>query len=446
MSGSAFQITAVSFSPSTVAYGETTTMTVTVKNVSGAKVTKVCVWGHATIPTVDYKVVATSDITYHAVDGPTFYFAGTAYYDESTFKTVSWANNTTMTFSGDVLIKNTATTKEDKINLPEYHWGANKSYSSSTVASKDIGIRFSVYQPNVNNGECSNINLQGSTDELLHIITTRDHPRITLNTDRSTNGVLDDEGVNLLTDVKLNCDSTSSVFQSHGYSASISCTPTPTGGCVFGASIAQMLTGISGSSSVISGTFSNGTDYSITLTVSNGYESCAATVSILKSFANVHMSGMSTGGVCFGGFSSAEENSPKFECYFPAYFYGGIPSEQYKNGDVVTLYGGVFYGFTSNSSKSITFTVPLRKSLEKINSATVTQLKANIANSGGYAITSSYVSGGSSYMGSAITRGVNIRKEQNVLEVTISRSSSFSLTNNNTLSVRNEALVITLNE
>lgn len=168
------------------------------------------------------------------------------------------------------------------------------------------------------------MNLQGSADELLHILTKRDNPRLALNTERATNGVPNDEGVDLLTDVQLSCDSTSSVFQSHGYSRAITCTPTPTGGCEIRASIAEMLTGITDSGSAISGTFNNGTDYSMTLTVGNGYESTSATVSILKSFANVHMSGKSTGGVCFGGFSSAEEGSPKFECYFPAYFYSGV--------------------------------------------------------------------------------------------------------------------------
>ena len=48
------------------------------------------------------------------------------------------------------------------------------------------------------------------------------------------------------------------------------------------------------------------------------------TFSVARSFANVHFSGKSTGGVCFGGFSTSEENDPKFECYYPAYFKAGI--------------------------------------------------------------------------------------------------------------------------
>lgn len=42
------------------------------------------------------------------------------------------------------------------------------------------------------------------------------------------------------------------------------------------------------------------------------------------SFANLHLSGASTGGVAIGKFSSATEGNPKFESQFPAYFYNGI--------------------------------------------------------------------------------------------------------------------------
>lgn len=41
-------------------------------------------------------------------------------------------------------------------------------------------------------------------------------------------------------------------------------------------------------------------------------------------FTNVHLAGVSTGGVRFGGFSTSEYKKPKFECDYPAHFYGNI--------------------------------------------------------------------------------------------------------------------------
>lgn len=43
-----------------------------------------------------------------------------------------------------------------------------------------------------------------------------------------------------------------------------------------------------------------------------------------RSFVNVHLAGTEGGGVCLGGYSSADASTPKFESHYPAYFYGGI--------------------------------------------------------------------------------------------------------------------------
>lgn len=50
----------------------------------------------------------------------------------------------------------------------------------------------------------------------------------------------------------------------------------------------------------------------------------SAAIYISDVFTNVHLAGVSTGGVRFGGFSTATLNSPKMECDYPAYFYGNI--------------------------------------------------------------------------------------------------------------------------
>ena len=68
-------------------------------------------------------------------------------------------------------------------------------------------------------------------------------------------------------------------------------------------------------------------EFAYTATTESGVsstEAASATFLIGNVFTNVHLAGVSTGGVCFGGYSSATEGAPKFECNYPAYFYGGI--------------------------------------------------------------------------------------------------------------------------
>ena len=71
-------------------------------------------------------------------------------------------------------------------------------------------------------------------------------------------------------------------------------------------------------------TFSNGSDWGFLLRFGDEYENVSVKASIFKAFANLHLSGAAKGGVCFGGFSKSTDESPMFECWYPAYFYGGI--------------------------------------------------------------------------------------------------------------------------
>lgn len=413
-----FEITAVSFSPNVITFGETVSVSVTIKNVSGKSVSKMYITvegSYARPNTTSPGYCGTGDVYLH----------GSQFFNMAS---VSWANGASKTFTF-----NYAFTKGFyDVDLSSYFLSKKMFLTIVTGTTFSTGGNYENFE-DISNG-------------YLTVISARDNPRLSMKLDRCSGGQLNDEGESLLASIKLDCDTTADAFKAHGYTASISCTPALSGGCAFTPTIANLLTGVVNSSTAISGTFSNGSDYTITVTVTNGYETAVAKQDVARAFANVHMSGQPTGGVCFGGFSSAEQNKPKFECYFPAYFYGGIPSEQYKNGDVVTLTGGTFYGYVSGSTKNIYFTIPLRKSLEKIKSATITTLKANIANSGGYGISSAHVSGGSNYISSSITRSVQVLRETNELQVTLVRSSAWSLTNNNTLSVRNESMVITLYE
>lgn len=71
--------------------------------------------------------------------------------------------------------------------------------------------------------------------------------------------------------------------------------------------------------------------YTYTAKDANGVsatESISTQVYVSEIFTNVHLAKYSTGGVRFGGYSTATLNNPKFESNFPAYFYNGIVNIQ----------------------------------------------------------------------------------------------------------------------
>jgi hypothetical protein len=83
-------------------------------------------------------------------------------------------------------------------------------------------------------------------------------------------------------------------------------------------------------------------DWNLRLWFGDRYEAAEMSFPLSRSFANVHLSGKSTGGVCFGSFSKAEENKPLFQCYYPSEFEYGIRGvTNYFPGEVET--GGRWY-------------------------------------------------------------------------------------------------------
>lgn len=77
----------------------------------------------------------------------------------------------------------------------------------------------------------------------------------------------------------------------------------------------------------------------LTDTGASSTEAVAVAFLIGNVFTNVHLAGASTGGVRFGGYSTATEDNPKFECDYPAYLYGGIAQIGDGSGDLLALIG-----------------------------------------------------------------------------------------------------------
>ena len=77
----------------------------------------------------------------------------------------------------------------------------------------------------------------------------------------------------------------------------------------------------------------------LTETGASSTEAVAVAFLIGNVFTNVHLAGASTGGVRFGGYSTATEDNPKFECDYPAYLYGGIAQIGDGSGDLLASMG-----------------------------------------------------------------------------------------------------------
>jgi hypothetical protein len=94
---------------------------------------------------------------------------------------------------------------------------------------------------------------------------------------------------------------------------------------------------VSETQTVITETLGKNSDWDLVLWFGDQYESVAATLLVSRAFANVHMSGSRSGGVCFGSFSKAAQGAPLFQCYYPSEFYGGIKGGlSYETGEVRT--------------------------------------------------------------------------------------------------------------
>lgn len=147
-----------------------------------------------------------------------------------------------------------------------------------------------------------------------------------LQLDRATEGVLDDEGENLLADVQLGISASAdiSVMRLRLYYSSAGLPTTASAYINLTSAIPDLLVGVTDSASLIARTFSKASDWYFLLVFGDDYEAMQAGCMVARSFANMHLSGSSTGGVCFGGFSKSTDNVPMTESYYPFFAYEGI--------------------------------------------------------------------------------------------------------------------------
>lgn len=119
--------------------------------------------------------------------------------------------------------------------------------------------------------------------------------------------------------------------------------------------VAELYTGVTDDTAIITDTFDTGKDHTLTLVFGDTAEVVQQIDTVEHAFANLHLSGASTGGVCFGGFCKSAENNPMFECYYPAYFYGGIEGIKSAQCGTTEL---IAVNKASYSDKTVTFSTP----------------------------------------------------------------------------------------
>lgn len=388
-----FTVTALSFTPTVAAMGETVEFSVTIQNASGKSISSCYISMTGSYPSTDApsgKGSVPGNVYLHG--GPSF-----------AMTTISWASGASKTFTGSFTwTKGSYAVDESSYVLSP----SSANINLSIVTSAD-------FSDGTNHDNIPS--LCGSSGEYLSILSKRDNPRVTLDMWRTP----DDESSSVATTIKITSDVSSSVFESRGYSAKLyysSANNPPTTSdstATLNVTIAQMLTGITGSTSAITTTFSNGSDWYFLLVVSNGYESNSAACSIPRAFANLHLSGCTTGGVAFGKFSASTENDPKFECMYPAYLYGGIAQIGDGTGSLLELMGiqtgsSAAQSVASSGTATVTVTFPkpysaapvvvanivststsyyLGRCNVAIQSVTTTGFTARIANGGSSAVT-----------------------------------------------------------
>jgi len=276
--------------------GETATITFTMKNVSGFRFTKLLL----------YLVLRRSDFTGDTTGSDLHITLKRILGDEFlTPATVNIVNGASKTYTATFVIPS-----------------AVSEYFAANPGTRSVPIYVS-YSETVHN--------LGGAYVLpdLKIINCRFVPAVkTFDLERATGTEKDDEGVNVLTDLKLGISETafdySKFFKAKIYYAEGTSADTGSSSLDITTRMGELLTGLTDSADLIPGEFSKESEWDFLIVFGDEHEAVEFHTSLLHSFANLHLSGQPTGGACFGGFSSSKKNRPMLESYYPAYFYKGI--------------------------------------------------------------------------------------------------------------------------
>lgn len=119
----------------------------------------------------------------------------------------------------------------------------------------------------------------------------------------------------------------------------------------------------------------------------------------------------------------------------------------YQAGDTVEVSDIYCVGNTTSNNTKLYFSIPLAKSLEDINSISLTEMKLNVRHgNGGYTLSSDYVTGGYNVLGdSSITVTNDIKTGANMVTFVLSKTSAYNGVNNTPETVQVHSVKFTCN-
>ena len=303
-----FELVEMSASPSVAKLGESVRLTLSLRNTSGAAITR------------SYITVTPC---YRSLDGemsamPTAYVLGreSASFDPADFVVAcAWAKGAVKTFTATVSFSPACAAGSDQYPDMSAH-GMRADVSGR-------GLLLTVYR---NTAADSFFDISGGYT-CPAVVDERWQPSIAMSVRRGlVSGAASDEGERLLLSAKLDAnayaDATRMRCRLHyaqgapatAESSSIDLTD----------AIPALMAGVQDEAALVTRAFSNGVDWHFLMVFGDDYEAATAAGSLGRAFANLHLSGATTGGAAFGRFSSSTEGRPKLESEYPAHFYGGI--------------------------------------------------------------------------------------------------------------------------
>lgn len=325
------QITALSFAPGTIAVGESTQMTITLKNTSGRALS-----GLSATLNAFYRTAAPDALgrNYGA-----FFRSEALNIDPryGGFGGVSWANNATMTITQTLTFvpddetygaiddsgRLVLTAESDGRTVGYLVNPSTGQYDDALIGSA-VGLNI---QWHSSYGNDVFLDISGGYGGDLVLLSHRWLPAASLSLQRGlADGTPSDEGERLLLTAQLGKSQYADVsgMACRLYYAAGAAPTTASSYVNLTASIAALLAGVTDDVSLVTQTFSNGNDWYFLLWFGDAYESASASASVSRAFANLHLSGASTGGAAFGRFSSSTEGNPRLESEYPFFAYGGI--------------------------------------------------------------------------------------------------------------------------
>ena len=168
----------------------------------------------------------------------------------------------------------------------------------------------------------------------------------TFNVSRATQHPIDgwiksDNGVNTITDLKIDLGSGASGFTMKVYYGTGEIDTSTAQSIDLTSRISDAIAGLTNETGLIEKPdgWALGSTWNFLLVLSDSYESAQMGAQIGIAFTNMHLAGLNTGGVRFGGYCKRSTlDNPAFECDYPIYADGGIPSLDYSTTETKLPY------------------------------------------------------------------------------------------------------------